>query len=89
MKNLDVKTFFFKRLWEAAQDPDTNMMSKEKLIIELRAGGISRQHIEEVEKGLMSKRTELDFLDFLTYIPLFLYIHDSVIQNPLDDSMVR
>lgn len=60
-------------------------MAAEKLIVELRAGGVSPQHEVLITKTLTDSNKKLDFLDFLTYLPLFLLIHQSVIHNPLDD----
>lgn len=37
------------------------------------------------KEGMMS----LTFLDYLAYIPLFLDIHDTIVDNPLDDSKRR
>ena len=51
--------------------------------MELRAGGVSYEHECEVREEL-AHMDGLDLLDFLTYIPLFIMIHDSVVDNPMD-----
>ncbi|XP_046581386.1 uncharacterized protein LOC124288863 isoform X2 [Haliotis rubra] len=84
-KMLDMKMFKCKTLWECNVDGDTNKISLEQLMIELRAGGVSYQHECEVREKL-SHLVALDLLDFLTYVPLFIMIHESVVDNPLDDT---
>lgn len=76
--------FFSQRLWECNVDKETNRISLEQLCIELRAGGISDKHEREVREKLGHLKS-LDLLDFLTYVPLFIMIHQSVVDNPLND----
>ncbi|XP_052087545.1 trichohyalin-like isoform X6 [Mytilus californianus] len=83
-KMLDTKMYMCKKLWECNVDPDTNKISIDQLCIELRAGGISQKHEIEVREKLGHLKA-LDLLDFLTYIPLFILIHESVVDNPFDD----
>ena len=75
----------FQRLWEVNVDPETMKISIDQLCIELRAGGVSYEHECEVREKL-SHLVSLDLLDFLTYVPLFIMIHESVVNNPLDDT---
>lgn len=82
---LDMKTFKCKTLWECNVDPETNKISLEQLIVELRVGGVSLAHQQEAKDRLQHLKA-LDLLDFLTYIPLFIMIHESVVNNPLDFS---
>ncbi|XP_074652440.1 uncharacterized protein LOC141906865 isoform X4 [Tubulanus polymorphus] len=84
-KMLDMKMFMCRTLWECNVDHETNTIPLHQLCVELRAGGISASHELEVREKL-SHLHALDLLDFLTYIPLFLMIHCSVVDNPLDDS---
>ena len=86
---METNTHFCQKLWESCRDPDTNLMSKEKLVIELKAGGISPQHETFVRKHLTKSNKKLDFLDFVTYIPLFILIHQSVVKNPFDDTRCK
>jgi hypothetical protein len=65
-------------------DKETNRISLDQLCIELRAGGVSEKHEKEVREKL-SHLKSLDLLDFLTYVPLFIMIHQSVVANPLND----
>lgn len=83
-RTLEMKTFMCKRLWECNVDRETNRISLEQLCIELRAGGISEKHEREVREKLGHLKS-LDLLDFLTYVPLFIMIHQSVVDNPLND----
>ena len=75
----------FQKLWECNVDHETNKISLDQLVVDLRAGGVSFEHEMEVREKL-SHLYALDLLDFLTYIPLFIMIHESVVQNPLDDT---
>ena len=75
----------FQRLWECNVDHDTNTIPLPQLCVELQAGGVTAKHVQEVEDK-MSHLRALDLLDFLTYIPLFILIHQSVVSNPLDDT---
>lgn len=88
LRAIDINVHFYKKLWETCCDLDTNTISKGKLAIELKAGGISPLHEEYVTR-VLAEKSDLDFLDFLTYIPLFIFIHKSVVGNPLDDSRNR
>lgn len=65
-------------------DTESNTVSLDQLCVELQAGGISRKHQIDVRKKL-GHLTSLDLLDFLTYIPLFVIIHESVVENPLSN----
>ena len=56
----------------------------EALGIELTAGGLSRENMEMcLRKFNREKKGFVDFLDFLTYVPLFVEIHESILTNPL------
>lgn len=84
-KLLEMKLFMCKSLWECNVDPETNKISLDQLCVELRAGGVSIQHEIEVRERL-SHLQALDLFDFLTYIPLFIMLHESIVDNPLDDA---
>ncbi|XP_062374052.1 uncharacterized protein LOC134062152 [Sardina pilchardus] len=60
-------------------------ISTEQLLLELKAGGLRREQEEAVLREL-THLGALDLLDFLAYLPLFILIHTSVVNNPLDDS---
>lgn len=72
-------------LWEANVDAATKKLPIDNLCVELRAGGVGAVHEQEVRDKL-GHLVALDLLDFLTYMPLFIMLHQSVIANPLDDS---
>eukprot|EP00730_Choanoeca_flexa_P000877 TRINITY_DN10378_c0_g1_i1.p2 TRINITY_DN10378_c0_g1~~TRINITY_DN10378_c0_g1_i1.p2 ORF type:complete len:287 (+),score=41.96 TRINITY_DN10378_c0_g1_i1:1661-2521(+) len=53
---------------------------------ELHAGRISEEHESIIiDKFTEDGKDEVDFLDFLTYIPLFLEIHDTINENPFEN----
>ncbi|KAM4678418.1 uncharacterized protein O3C94_010327 [Discoglossus pictus] len=84
-KALELKMYKAKQLFLCNIDSESKSISVEQLLVELKAGGISTEH-EEAVRFKLSHIKELDILDFLTYLPLFVLIHNSVISNPLDDS---
>ncbi|XP_070536193.1 uncharacterized protein [Ptychodera flava] len=84
-KMLDMKIFRAKDLFLWNVDQNSNKISIQQLMIELKAGGVSEEHQEEVQVKL-GHLGELDLLDFMTYVPLFIMLHESVVDNPLDDS---
>ncbi|XP_053398202.1 calponin homology domain-containing protein DDB_G0272472-like [Mercenaria mercenaria] len=84
-KALEMKMFKCKTLWECNVDKETNSISIDQLCVDLRAGGVSWEHEMEVREKLAHLHA-LDLLDFLTYIPLFIMIHEAVVKNPLDNT---
>lgn len=74
-----------KELFEWCIDEDTRLLHLDRFLVELKAGGVSQNHQEEVELTLGSKGS-WDLIDFLSYLPLFIMTHESVVNNPLDDS---
>ncbi|XP_052810077.1 caldesmon-like isoform X3 [Mya arenaria] len=84
-KALEMKMFKCRSLWECNVDKETNSIPIDQLCVDLRAGGVSLEHELEVREKL-SHLHALDLLDFLTYVPLFITIHEAVVRNPLDDS---
>ncbi|XP_071791742.1 uncharacterized protein [Asterias amurensis] len=84
LQMLDWKMYRAKELFEWCVDESTNRISVPRLLIELRAGGISDEHLEEV-KEKFGKHGMLDLLDFLAYLPLFIMSHEAVVFNPLNN----
>ena len=70
-------------LFESLLEKYEITISIEQLLLELQAGNISRENRELVE-GKLRHKVSLDFLDFLIYLPLFLYTHDNILKQPLD-----
>lgn len=55
------------------------------LMREVRAGQITQEHEDIIiDKFMENGKSHVDFLDFLTYIPLFMEIHDTINMSPLD-----
>ena len=82
-KILDLKMYMCKMLWECNVDRDLNKIPLDQLCLDLRAGGVSNENIDEVREKL-SHLEALDLLDFMTYIPLFIMVHEHVVDNPLN-----
>ena len=48
-------------------------------------GGLTQEHVEYVCDHMNHEdRGLVEFLDYLTYVPLFVEIHDNIYDNPLD-----
>ncbi|XP_019370903.1 PREDICTED: uncharacterized protein LOC109296123 [Gavialis gangeticus] len=84
-KALELKIYKAKQLFLWNIDSQSCSFTVDQFLVELKAGGISEEHEAAVQRELQHIQ-KLDVLDFLTYLPLFVLIHNSVIANPLDDS---
>lgn len=66
------------------------MVTSSSLAVELQAGGLTQEHVVFVVDRLNYEGKGLvEFLDYLTYVPLFVEIHDSISGNPLDFSRTK
>ncbi|XP_042190983.1 uncharacterized protein LOC103179917 [Callorhinchus milii] len=84
-KALELRMYKARQLFLCNVDSEESSISVQQLLVELKAGGISEIHEESVRKKLWNMKA-LDLLDFLTYLPLFVLIHNSILLNPLDNS---
>ncbi|CAL9682790.1 unnamed protein product [Knipowitschia caucasica] len=89
--SLEVKLFKAKKLFLCLLEEQSGdvtspqkYISPEQLILELKAGGLCLEHEATIRMELQHI-PPLDLLDFLAYLPLFMLIHRSVIDNPLED----
>lgn len=87
-RELDYKLQKAKRLFLCYVDETKKTISLEELMLGLTAGGLTADQRKETLK-VLGKTTTLDFLDFLTYIPLFIHIHDHILQDPLGTVVYR
>ncbi|KAK3752320.1 hypothetical protein QZH41_010344, partial [Actinostola sp. cb2023] len=83
-RELDYKLQRAKSLFKCYADEYTGKMSMEHLTLELIVGDLDSNTKDHVLRNL-GPTTYLDFLDFLTYIPLFVHIHEHVLTHPLHD----
>ncbi|XP_063953968.1 glutamic acid-rich protein-like [Lytechinus pictus] len=68
-----------------SSERDDNYVTVETLRIELKAGGLNRfQEDYIISKMNPSEYNTVSFLDYMAYIPLFLSMHDNIIDNPFD-----
>ncbi|GFS03619.1 hypothetical protein ElyMa_001154700 [Elysia marginata] len=66
-------------------DRDPNFIKADSLKIELIAGGLNWKQQEFIMEKLQPNFfNEISFLDYICYIPLFLSMHDNIVDNPLD-----
>ncbi|XP_031563730.1 uncharacterized protein LOC116299241 isoform X2 [Actinia tenebrosa] len=82
-RELDYKLQRAKSLYKCYADEKTGQMSMELLTLELTVGGLDPKTKSHLLRSLGPTTTYLDFLDFLTYIPLFIHIHQHVLAQPL------
>ncbi|XP_046845530.1 uncharacterized protein LOC124439350 [Xenia sp. Carnegie-2017] len=80
-KTIDCTLERLKMLFECYVNEHTKRISRNELWIGLAAGGLEKP--EETIEEYFSNKHSFDFLDFLTYLPLFQEIHGYVIDNPL------
>ncbi|XP_064652020.1 uncharacterized protein LOC135502839 isoform X2 [Lineus longissimus] len=88
---LDVKMAKCKELFYLLSDQDIDApdgkITARSLAVELAAGGVSPEHTKYVlSKFNRERKGVVDFLDYLTYVPLFIEIHDRIISDPLSES---
>eukprot|EP00043_Microstomoeca_roanoka_P016890 m.174637 g.174637 ORF g.174637 m.174637 type:complete len:1017 (-) comp16541_c0_seq1:891-3941(-) len=87
---LEAKLRLAKHLFYVNDLRKNGTISIEALEIEMQAGNLKSSHRQEVLEQITKEGLdELTFLDYLAYIPLFLDIHDAILDNPLDDSRNR
>ena len=79
-----------KELFYLLDERKEGVVRLDDLLIELKSGGLTPEHQELVIAKFSEKGREyIDFLDFLTYVPLFVEIHGNICDNPLDMSLER
>ena len=75
---------------EQQSQEEGGVVTSSSLAVELQAGGLTMEHVEFVVNRLNHQNKGIvEFLDYLTYVPLFLEIHDSISGNPLDFSRTK
>ncbi|XP_072051146.1 uncharacterized protein [Amphiura filiformis] len=68
-----------------ASEHGANHVSAESIRIELLAGGLNREQERYVMSRMnVNENSEISFFDYMAYIPLFLSMHDNIVDNPLD-----
>ncbi|XP_070209319.1 uncharacterized protein [Littorina saxatilis] len=88
---LDVKMEKCRELFQFLEDDDLaprGGATADRLAVELTAGGLTPEHTRFVlTKFNREKRGVVDFLDFVTYVPLFILIHRRIISHPLREEL--
>lgn len=88
---LDIKMERCRELFQLIED-DEHMpkggASADRLAVELIAGGLTPEHTNFVLKKFNREgRGVVDFLDFVTYVPLFVLIHKRIVSDPLREEL--
>ncbi|XP_052763049.1 uncharacterized protein LOC128205452 isoform X2 [Mya arenaria] len=88
---LDVKMEKSKELFRLLQDESQLPLGNctaDLLAVELTAGGLTPEHTSYVlSKFNREGRGFADFLDFVTYVPLFIEIHKRIIEDPFNETL--
>lgn len=79
--SVENKAFKIRRLWSYLVNSKTKTFTRYDLLIEFEAGGVTREHIEFARRKF-SDNLYFEITDYITYIPLFLLIHDRIVNNP-------
>ena len=76
-----------KKMYYLLDEHSDGLVEMDMLVREVRAGRITQAH-EDIIVAKFSEdgKSYVDFLDFLTYIPLFMEIHDTINDNPLEQT---
>ncbi|XP_061415855.1 uncharacterized protein LOC133347533 isoform X3 [Lethenteron reissneri] len=85
-KALEMRMSKARALFECNVEAHTRRIQPGQLALELRAGGVSPRHERAVRGyggGGGHQDRSLDLLDFLSFLPLFVHIHGSVLARPL------
>lgn len=53
----------------------------EDLMFELHAAEMNQKILKYILQN--QDKTKIDFLDYITYFPLFIHTHDVIVQNPI------
>ena len=79
-----------KQMFYLLDDNGDGLVPMDMLMYQVRAGCISPEH-EAIIIAKFSEggKTYIDFIDFLTYILLFLEIHDTITANPFNDTRTK
>lgn len=83
-KSVENKIFKAKKLWLFLVDKGSKMVQLNDLMIELKCGGVTDDHVKYAQEKFQDKKC-FDLLDYLTYIPLFVHIHEKIIFDPFDE----
>jgi len=58
--------------------------------VELIAGGLTKDNLEFVTRKFnRTQKGYVEYMDFLTYVPLFVELHDRIVENPLNEARVN
>ncbi|XP_078585287.1 uncharacterized protein LOC144867286 [Branchiostoma floridae x Branchiostoma japonicum] len=80
----------FRLLSDQYQDTPPGTVKTHALGVEMAAGGLRNEHIKRVLCKLDREGTGLvDFLTYLIHIPLFIEIHERIVDDPLDSDRFR
>lgn len=65
---------------------DSDIIEEQDLELEMQAGGMTEEQIEAVMNKIRghTPNVELTFLDYLAYMPLWVGLHNAIVDNPLN-----
>jgi len=81
------KINFFRDMFYSTAEMNGNVIGVSQLRLELAAGGLSEQKEEDILKHIqVDEGGDISFMDYMAYIPLFITIHNKIVENALDNS---
>lgn len=83
VESVENKVFKVKNLWNFLVEAETKRVKVKDLMIEMKAGNVTNEHIQYAEDKFSGKLS-FDILDYLTYIPLFIHIHEKIVLDPFN-----
>lgn len=87
---MEAKMNACKQMFYLLDEKRDGLVPMDMLMYQVRAGRISPEHEKIIiDKFSEDGKTYVDFLDFLTYLLLFLEIHDTINENPFDDRRTK
>jgi hypothetical protein len=81
ISSVENKAFKIRSLWNYLVNSKSKKLSNSELMIEFEAGGVTKEHIEFAKNKFSDKSFEIS--DYITYIPLFLTMHNRIVKDPL------
>ena len=76
-------------MYEGHADKPHGTIPINSLCVELQAGGLTAEHLSFVtDKFNTTQKGYVEYMDFLTYVPLFVELHDRIVSNPLSTERV-
>lgn len=75
---------------ERSTDKPDDTIPMTSISVDLLAGGLNDENLQFVTRKFNRfQKGYIEYMDFLTYVPLFVEVHDRICQNPLTQERVN